>query len=711
MATTDADLVDPPTTEIGHVTTSLPTWATWIDPTEEVVALQWPLSVSTYQKMRNDGQVGALLRAIFLPIRRRRWAVDPNGARDEIVQHIASDLDLPIKGTDERPRRRRKRFSHEDHLRLALLALVFGHMFFEQAGEFDDDLAWHLSKLAVRLPSTIQKMNVATDGGLESIVQYPVGKASALGGGIGDAFNPPTIPVTRLVGYVWEREGANWTGRSMLREIYKNWLVKDRLIRIDAMKNERYGVGIPTAKAPPGSHNVAEYGKLAQSVRAGETSGVGLPNGADVGVEGIRGALPDTIGSIRYHDEAMARTFLEMFIQLGQTQTGSRALGDTFGDFFDLSLDTVCNWYADVTTQHVIEDIVDWNWGVDEQAPALVWETGNDEQLGVTELVDLIGSNALTVDDDMEKWIRDRYKLPEMTGTRPEPPAPVTIVPPAPAAEPPVAARRHVHGRAQTVDRPEAGHRERLPQEVAAATDFEAMQQVWQDQTTALVSKWGTIKASQIDAIVTQVEAAVESGDATALAALSAPVMGADTILEHMKAVAEDAVAAARAEAAAQGVTISLVNVTEFETLLLNRAQAVAALMARSLSDAASRNALLRYGVNALAPADVAAGVRAHLEDLTDTYLNDQLGGALTQAQNTGRREVMGRASATYYASELLDHNTCEVCADFDGREYASLEEAESDYPTGGNAECEGGPRCRGTLVAIYDEATASVDE
>jgi hypothetical protein len=61
------------------------------------------------------------------------------------------------------------------------------------------------------------------------------------------------------------------------------------------------------------------------------------------------------------------------------------------------------------------------------------------------------------------------------------------------------------------------------------------------------------------------------------------------------------------------------------------------------------------------------------------------------------------------YASELLDANCCSPCIAEDGRQFESLEEAARSYPTGGYRNCEGGPRCRGTLVAVYDEAAPTV--
>jgi hypothetical protein len=56
------------------------------------------------------------------------------------------------------------------------------------------------------------------------------------------------------------------------------------------------------------------------------------------------------------------------------------------------------------------------------------------------------------------------------------------------------------------------------------------------------------------------------------------------------------------------------------------------------------------------------------------------------------------------YASELLDENTCVNCEKIDGHKYDTESEATSDYPSGGFADCLGGPRCRGTIVAVYGE-------
>ena len=67
-----------------------------------------------------------------------------------------------------------------------------------------------------------------------------------------------------------------------------------------------------------------------------------------------------------------------------------------------------------------------------------------------------------------------------------------------------------------------------------------------------------------------------------------------------------------------------------------------------------------------------------------------------------------------YYASEILDDETCAACAAVDGKVYESLAAAEEDYGPGGAhgyAHCEAGSSCRGTLVGVYPEANAQLGE
>lgn len=443
-----------PTSEAGYATQASSYWGA--PPEEETPELRWPQNVEVYDRMRRqDAQVISVLRAMTLPIRRTTWRIDPNGARPEVAQQIADDLGLDVVGSDPKPPvRTRDRFSWAEHLRMSLLMLPFGHSFFEQVYRIDAAGSARLRKLAWRPPRTIAKVDVAADGGLIAIEQHSAGTAKG-----------PRMGVDRLVLYVNDREGGNWLGQSLLRPAYKYWLLKDRLLRVQATTVDRNGMGVPVyenSQIPDGvsgadrdkraTDEMAAGLKIAKGLRSGDNAGASIPNGAKLSLKGVDGTLPDADKPIRYYDEQVARAVLAHFLNLG-TETGSWALGSTFADFFTLSLQTVAMQIADVTTQHVIEDLVDLNWGPDEPSPRLVFdEIGSRHPATAEAIKALIDCGALTMDDRLESHLRNQYNLPAADPGTARPKVAVTPsgtnpTPAAPGAPPPRLEKTHTEGK------------------------------------------------------------------------------------------------------------------------------------------------------------------------------------------------------------------------------------------------------------------------
>lgn len=408
-----------PVSEIGYAQNiAIKGFWSQLDEDEPTPELRWPHSVEVYEAMRSqDSQVASVLRAVTLPVRRTPWRVDPAGARDEVVRLVAEDLGLPVAGqpdAENPPLRTRDRFSWPEHLRLALLMLPFGHMFFEQVYRIDPvtGLA-RLRKLGPRMPRTIEEIDVAEDGGLISITQYAAKT--------GKPQRP--IPVARLLAYVHDREGGNWLGRSLLRPAYKHWLIKDRLLRVDAQTIERNGMGIPLYKAGEGETDLSAGLTMAKAWRAGESAGSAVPDGADLVLRGVEGDLPAALPSIRYHDEQIGRAVLAHFLNLG-TQTGSWALGTTFADFFTLSLQTLAQQIADTVTQHVVEDLVDVNFGETEPAPRIVFDEIGSRQAATAQAIKLLADAGILLPDrSLEEAARQQFGLP------PKDPRPTTTPP------------------------------------------------------------------------------------------------------------------------------------------------------------------------------------------------------------------------------------------------------------------------------------------
>ncbi|NAZ73878.1 hypothetical protein GTQ99_00335 [Kineococcus sp. T13] len=701
-----------PTTEVGHGNLSSMPWSFFGDTLETVPELLPPADIAVYNAMRNDAQIAGLLLAQTLPIRRYHWYIDPNGAPDEWVDLVATAFNLPVQDAEQPKGRTRDRFSHDKHLANALLSLIYGFMFFEQVYRYENDDAATgrllLRKLAPRMPLTISEIDVARDGGLKGIRQWPDQNHR---GGIISSAQGPYIPVDKLVAYIHEQEASNWRGRSVLRKCYKDWIIKDRVIRVNAINIERNGAGVPIATAGENAtqQEMQMLAALAQSYRAGDSAGGALPYGASLTFQGVQGSLPDAINTLRYHDQQMSKSFMSQYMDLGSTETGSRALGETFTDLFLLAQEALANEYIDITNEHVVEDLIDLNFAnADGPVPLLAYDRDDDDSSSVVDLVALTQAGLITPGDEIEGFLRDRYQLPEMPEVDPDDPDPLA----APklvdlkAKERP-RRRERIEVRAAEAPTPAVGHRDPSDVELAAGTDFEAMEKTFTTTVDSLLADWLTqVKFAQVEDL-RAVIASIDPNDLAALAAIRTSASGAVQLTDAMVAVAEAALDQAIAEAAAQGVIIERPDITPLVTSLVSRANALDTVMSQSISTTASQQALARAG-GGLAAAEIAAEVADYLNELSDAYPREQLGGALTQAQNSARFYAFQQDEPdAVFASELLDSATCSACAARDGKEYDSLTAAEKDYPSGGYKECKGRGRCRGTIVCRYDRKSS----
>lgn len=318
---------------------------------EDNWALRFPQSTRVFAKMgREDAQVQSLLRAVMLPIRRASWWINPNGAPEDVVSHVAGDLRMRVLGDDPNSPlgSAHGRVSWDEHLGQALRCLQFGHMFFEQVYRVGADGREHLWKLAPRWPGTISRVNVAEDGGLESVTQSVSGEVVE-------------IPVERLVAYVYDDFGASWLGQSILRPAYKHWMIRDELLRLEQDVLDRNGMGVPIYRGsdltndPDGDLDRGEV--LATSLRSGKTAGASIPAGADLKLLGVSGQLVSPREAIAYHDSMILKASLAHFLNL-EGKGGSYALAETQNDFFIQNLQATAEWIAGVATQHVVEDLV-----------------------------------------------------------------------------------------------------------------------------------------------------------------------------------------------------------------------------------------------------------------------------------------------------------------------------------------------------------------
>jgi HK97 family phage portal protein len=254
--------------------------------------------------------------------------------------------------------------------------------------------------------------------------------------------------------------------------------------------------------------------------------------------------------------------------------------------------------------------------------------------------------------------------------------------------------------------------------------DLEDVRALFNEALTALLEDWEPVADAQYEQLAEQIEQAVDDSNPEALASLTADSGDAATVLRRaLGAMATAAAEQMAAEAAEQGVEVTAPRVDPALTDALPRlraafggeladiAVAVAHLLATDVAAAAGREALRLYAPGA-AGAAVAGAVIGWLRGLKNWFRRDQLGGALHRAQNLGRLATLEAAPpGRYFATEVLDSNTCPPCDAIDGTEFTDLAEARRVYGTGGYQECEGGVRCRGTVVARWETEDGDGDE
>lgn len=670
-------------------------------PREEVPELRWPKSNATYERMLTDSQVWGLYSAMALPAEAYTWWLDPNGNDEGQAADLAEDLGVPMvtdpaELEDDSAIERTSlpdEFDFGDLLHEALLAPVFGHYFFEWA--FDLIAArYRLRELAPLHPSTLGTIQSRRDGSLEWIQQTGgAGAGFVILGGTIWAEGPPRITSDRLVPFIyWPDASRRWIGRSLLRPLYRNWLCKDVLIRVDVTNHERAG-GVPWIQTDEryAGQDLEDLQRLAAEFRVDEEGGAALPPGALLNLARVAGS--DTIASIRYHDEAMAFVWGQMVRQLGSTAHGSRALGDTFNTHEVLARRATAEWARRTLNRWVCARWWLWNTGL-RNAPVLRFTPPT-----------------LEAEAEQPPQPQPEPPVPTEGGGGPPPRAAAARPSPRPVVVR-AAAGDGAFSRATIPNR--QLRRDPYAHEVTAAVDFAALDVTFTEAADALDAlfrdEWLPEQLTAIEAAITTTRRGTPRVRLTAadMARVRAPVVGAAAMSDLLYDVAARGAEEALAELRVQGLTLDPPDEETLRRLVADHAAAVAQQTADGLSLAASRRAVQLTG-GGQSPTELASDVVSYVQGLEHAWERDQLSGAAQQAMNAGRLHIFERIdapAAEVYASELLDWATCDACRAVDGRRYVDVAEARSDYPSGGFRECRGGPRCRGTVVVVLASET-----
>lgn len=686
------------------------------DALETVADCAWPTSVTTFNQMRKDPKLAAILAGYTEQILRATWQLDPTGCRPEVVELVADDMDLPVMDRDRPSASRVHGVSWHDHLRSALMMLTYGHAGFELQADTTSGRA-RLVGLWERPQHTISQIHVEPKTGEFNGISQELDLGS---------FDKPEITPDRVVWYCHEREGAGWFGTSLIRPMFAPWLLKREMQRVLATSSRRFGMGVPVVRWPQGvtptGAQMSQAQQLASAARVGDQGGAAMPPGAWLELVGLSGGVPDTLAFIQWLDQQMSVAALMQHLDLGQTATGSRALGQSFIDSWTLSLESIAEELADVATRQVAARIVGWNWGADEPVPKVVGSgIGSRREVTAESLQALLTAGALSADPALEGWVRREYRLPERAETVPpaEPERPVAASVAAPWKELPAAEGQPTFiqpplpiAAAEGEDEQEQSAADGIAEELAGAL-------------AALLAAWPVLVAPVTAELVTATAEAVAAGTLTTLSSLAVPAAAVGGlsagILSAVTGLAETAAGRARREVAVQGVNLAPPGVDSGR--LAQLAAAASDLIVSGYRSGAVRTTLNAAGPEADAD-DVAELVRQHLDGLTRTatgpqqrgFVATELAALLHSAQHEGRTAVFRALDAlgipaSYVASEVNDTSRCGPCSEVDDTRYDTLAAALADYPSGKYRLCLGRSRCRGFLVAEIGRVEAAAFE
>lgn len=382
--------------------------------------MQGRYALPTFEQMRrSDADVAATLTACKLPIRCADMVIQPGVQDNEpeyaLAEEIADFVKENLFGGLEYENSRGDKFSQslDSVIENALLCLDFGCSASEDLWAIDQDRV-RLQRLAPRLPLTFYQFPVDADGEtLTHLVQW---------GYRGADWVTSAVPASKISLFSFRKEGANFFGRAFCREMYQHWFIKTALYRIDSIACERGAAGVPHIELAERPDPTDRSNAIAwvSNLSANENTGIVTQSGSKFKIEGVTGSVHPILPSIQHHSEMICRAPLAMFMALGTTATGSRSLGNTMLDFFQLMEYTIARFVCNTISDTTIRRMVDYNFprGKGKKLPYPRLDIPHIAVINPLELANAIkelGDSKIDIlqpDNELENWFRKQIGAP-----------------------------------------------------------------------------------------------------------------------------------------------------------------------------------------------------------------------------------------------------------------------------------------------------------
>jgi hypothetical protein len=689
-----------------------------IDPYEYNAKLEGQAGLTIYNQMRrSDGQVSAALLALELPILNAEWQIngpeDMTPEEEKILEYC------------------RWFFFHRMNWTVALQQAVHGrfwagHAVFEKIVQVDETTGnLYVSELSPRLQQTIAKWNFDESDNLVSIEQQlPFTNRGAA--------RQVVIPAESLIIFNYKQEGSDLRGRSILRCSYKHWWFKQNLEKVAAIGAERGAVGFPYANLPPGgltTESQQELEAILAAVRTNEQASAIFPDGVEPKNFSIETKIDSNVmPQLNYHNEMISRSIMAQFLDLGTTETGARALGESFMNLFLKGLAGEAEQVRNVFQKQVLNTVIEFNWTLDEDRYPQLTVSGIEleDVLGLSDVLQKI-KPYLTPTEKTEKYIRKTVGLPELDpGEYKEPSSP------APGSSPPASGPAPKPG-----EKPEEEKTKTFKMVAPLKTDEEwafwrplnvyetcmALREIIgkeDDAVVGLVKEVDAARKTVVEDLREQALAAFRERDLNAALKINLNQnlvkALASIMLDNLDALYQYGRQTVRDEMASQRKTIrpkvpqvamKFPGLTpgdeevlyEWLTVLtLQKSDAALAPVAARIRE----NVLSAIRNNAGTIDDLLSGAEDFSRQRVEKSVQELVHESFSQGRAAGAEEVKNEVRYCIY-SAIMDTGTCGPCSQADGEE-VMLDSAEYTKLMPPNQECEGGDMCRCVWIYVFEE-------
>jgi len=278
------------------------------------------------------------------------------------------------------------------------------------------------ARLAPILPQSIFEFEIGPYGECARIVQYAYTDRGFKKQLIPDpVLTPDATADDKIAVFTYRKEGDNYFGRPVLRELYQAWFHKSELWTLDGMQKERSGMGLTVIKIPGTitDTNSPEYRaaqKVAFEMRGHERNGAVIGEDWDLEQKYPTGTEPNILGSIELCNRAIAHAFNDQQSQYGNTPNGTKGLGEVETNVSQIGNQASADEIEEEINTQLVRILCFRNVGPQPEYPRFQFEdldkmSGTQKAQNVKLLMD---AKAMRPDRKLEEHLREVNDLPEI---------------------------------------------------------------------------------------------------------------------------------------------------------------------------------------------------------------------------------------------------------------------------------------------------------